>query len=391
MGLTIVVFSTAQRTSQGILLECRPLDGMTAHSDSLFDIDMLCSCHVLSRATQRAQRAFSFANAQLKRQERLSLQVSRVWGREDLRKLRPAEEQGAVAKEVRSLTKEIGRLVKARKFEDAWEMFETMEKQGPIEYCVGLNICAKAGWVEEAKALWADMNHDWKSVVAYTTMIKMYADTKRVHEAEHLFEEMHRNTVSPNLITYNTMIGAYGTVSMAQKAMSTFDNIPEAVFEEATDSSRESSYAATMWAYAREGDYAATRELFMAMTARGLKPNRNHFNALIISCARHGLAETARAVFEMLPHYNVQPECDTWTGLLTCHRRDPSQCKRIFEEMVSSGVKPSGLTYQELLRSHVLAGDGASARELLDDMGKFGLWEHHHITQRLREQAMDLP
>eukprot|EP00439_Symbiodinium_sp_Y106_P029180 s397_g3.t1 len=332
-----------------------------------------------------AQRGVSFEAAQLKRQERESLKVSRDFARaHDLRTLRPASESTASA-EVRKATSQIDRLVKARRFQEAWQLFGTLDKEGEVQYCVGLNLCAKAGWTEEAQALWADMKHDWKSVVAYTTMIKMYADTKRVHQAEQLFEEMQRNGVSPNLITYNTMISAYGAVSMAEKARETFDSIPEAVVAEANMSSRESSYAGVMWAYARLGDYASVREFFMDMTSKGVQPNRNHFNALIISCAKDGLAETARSVFEMLPHYNIQAECDTWTGLLSCHRRDPSQCRKILEEMISSGVQPSGLTYQELLRAYVYAGDGPSAREMLEDMEKFGAWQGTHVTMRSRD------
>ena len=90
-----------------------------------------------------------------------------------------------------------------------------------------------------------------------------------------------------------------------------------------------------------QGDYASTRELFMDMTSKGIAPSRSHFNALIVSCAKDGLAETARAVFEMLPHYDILPEVDTWTALMSCHRKDLEQCKRILDEMLQAGVSPS--------------------------------------------------
>ena len=79
----------------------------------------------------------------------------------------------------------------------------------------------------------------------------------------------------------------------------------------------------------------------MDMTSKGIPPSRSHFNALIISCAKDGLAETARAVFEMLPHYDILPELDTWTSLMSCHRKDLEQCKRILDEMLQAGVSPS--------------------------------------------------
>ena len=74
---------------------------------------------------------------------------------------------------------------------------------------------------------------------------------KRVHDAEKLFEEMKFKAVTPNIITYNTMIQAYGMTSVADKARSTFESIPEAVLEEAGSCNKEASYATLMFAYAR--------------------------------------------------------------------------------------------------------------------------------------------
>ena len=81
--------------------------------------------------------------------------------------------------------------------------------------------------------------------------MKVYGNLKRVHDAEKLYEEMNSKAVTPNIVTYNTLIQAYGMTSVADKARSTFESIPEAVFEEAGSPNREASYATVMFAYAR--------------------------------------------------------------------------------------------------------------------------------------------
>lgn len=345
-----------------------------------------------SLLTLHAKRSVSFAMAQLKRQERQNLNVSRDFvNRDDMRRSRPQLSDADISPEAKAAAKKIGRLVKAGQFGDAWPLFQSMDPKGVIEYNVGLNLCARAGWLEQAEALWAEMSDDFKNVVSYTTMMKVYGNLKRVHDAEKLYEEMNSKAVTPNIITYNTLIQAYGMTSVADKARSTFESIPEAVFEEAGSPNREASYATVMFAYARQGDYASTRELFMDMTSKGIPPSRSHFNALIVSCAKDGLAETARAVFEMLPHYDILPEVDTWTALMSCHRNDLEQCKRILDEMLQAGVSPSGMTYQELLDAHVRAGDGPGAREMLKDMSKFGPWADARVTLRLISEASRLP
>ena len=354
---------------------------------------MLLPRHVLATLATLRARKVTVQAFQLKRQERNSLNLNFA-NVEDMRALRAgALETGVVevSEEVKSTTRRIGRLIKDGNFSEAWQLFETLDQRGTIEYCVGLHLCAQAGWIEEAQALWADMSQDVKSVVAYTTMIKMYANIKHVSKAERIFEEMKRNAVQPNLITYNTLINAYSMASMPEQAKSLFDSIPVEVFAAAGDSSRQTSFAGVMFAHARQGDYATTREIFMDMMSKGVKPNRNHFNAMITSCAKRGLAETARAIFDMLPQYGIQPACDTWTGLMSCHRHDLNHCKKIFDDMLSSGVQPSGLTYQVLLNAHVQNADGPGARKLLEDMEKFGLWQGSRAVEQLREEAMQLP
>ena len=359
-------------------------------SHSVLKMLRLRPCYILN--CLRSQRAITAKAAQLKRQERGALKMTNDFDNsQDMRNSRPPLQGGPASDEVKRATKQIGYLTKSGQFGDAWQLFETLQERGTVEYCVGLHLCAQAGWLDEARALWADMGQDLKNVVAYTAMLKVFANAKRVRDAEQLFDEMQTHAVAPNIITYNTLVSAYGMRSMAEQAKSTFDSIPADVWAEAGDSSRQASYAGVMFAHARVGDYAATRELFMDMTSKQVAPNKTHFNALLTSCTQQGLTETARAIFDMLPHYNIKPECDMWTALISCHRQDLGQCKQILSNMQSAGVQPSGLTYQVLLNAHVHAGDGPGARELVEDMEKFGAWKESYVTQQLAAEAAQLP
>jgi len=292
---------------------------------------------------------------------------------------------------LRVKAREISRFTKTGDYEAGMKLFKTIEDPNMVLYCAALNLCAKASWLDEARELWATMPSSAKDVVAYSTMINVCARCKAMREAERLFEEMRANGVSPNIVTYNSMVNAYGMTGQPDKAKAIFDGIPSDMLSSASGSNQQVTFLSLMSAYARVGDYAAAREVFTQMTSSGVPPNRNHFNALLTACARDGLAETAQDIFDLMPKYGVPPATDSWTALLSCHRHNLQRCQQIVSQMHASDVTFTGLTYQELLRAHVLAKDGNGARELAKDLGKFGHWKDMTITRSLLKQAAALP
>ena len=75
-----------------------------------------------------------------------------------------------------------------------------------------------------------------------------------------------------------------------------------------------------MTAFARVADYAKCRELFIAMITASIEPDNGHFNALMSACASAADAETAQAVFDQMPLYNLTPQSADWTILISCYR-----------------------------------------------------------------------
>lgn len=262
-------------------------------------------------------------------------------------------------------TKSIHQLIRERRYKEAMEVFHLAEKRDAILFDSALNACAKGLLYDKAEKVWNDMPQEWRSVVSYTTMIDLCKRLKKIQHAERLFNEMRAAGVEPNAITFNSMISAYSAAGQPQKALGTFEALRSSLLPGASVLTKQMSYLAVMSAVARAGDYAKTRELFVAMAADGTPPNAMHVNALLTSCAKAPDATTAQAIFEMLPSWSLEPRLEEYAILLSCHRYDLPRCQQIISDMRQAGVEPTWICFKQLLQAHVLAKDGEGARTLL--------------------------
>ncbi|CAE8615231.1 unnamed protein product [Polarella glacialis] len=336
-------------------------------------------------------RRVTVLSAQLKREEATKLGINREYLLEKPEKRMTREAPVELQDDLRSLTSQISRYAKSGEYEKGMEVFEAIENPGTITYCAALDLCAKAAWFDRAQVLWAKMAASTKNVVAYSTMIHICARCTSPLEAERLFEEMKANGIPPNIITFNSMINVFAMSKQPEKAMQSFQSIPADMFSMASLGNQQTSFLTLMTSYARAGDYATTRELFVQMTTQGIKANNAHFNALLAACAKDGLAEIAQATFDLMKDYSLTPNTDNWTILMTCHRNNLQRCKEILQEMQLVDCQVSGMTYQELLKAHVLARDGKGAKELVEDLEKFGKWQNHSVMQRLLKKVQTMP
>lgn len=278
--------------------------------------------------------------------------------------------------------------VKNAKYLEGWDVFMSIPSPNAFECTAVLNLCARASWPDRAIDLWAKMPVTSKDVVAYSAMIDLYARCRRPNAAESLFLEMESaEEVTPNLITYTSMISALGNAGRPDKAMVYFQRIPPDLLSQASGSAKQRVYNILMSGFARSGNYAKTREIFIDMTSNGVETNITHFNTILTSCAKDANSDLAQGVFDLISKYNLSPSLQTWTILLSCNRYNLARCLDIISHIRNAGLAPSGLTLLELLSAHVLAQDWSGAKQLIGDLDKFGGWRDSTKLRRLTAEV----
>ncbi|CAK0877264.1 unnamed protein product [Prorocentrum cordatum] len=291
------------------------------------------------------------------------------------------------SRQMNEATTAIKQHVERQAFDDAWALYTQEECPDTVLQNLGLHLCAKARWFKRAAHIWETMAE--KTVVSYSAMIDVCGRCKQLEFAEQVFEQLKAFHSSMDMISYNSMVNAYAMCEQPHKALQLFRAIPDDVIEQAGLGAKHSGFVSVMMALARSGDYAQTREIFVQMTGSGIAPQHAHFTALLTACMSKCYTKEAQGCFDLMASYNLQPNLAHWTSLLRCHRYDLARCLEIIEEMANAGIKPSPLTYQGLLKAHVLANDGPGARALLASQ-KGNIYDGP-VTQRLIAQAYALP
>jgi len=224
--------------------------------------------------------------------------------------------------------------------------------------------------------------------MSYSTMIDMAARCRKPHEAEHLFKEMREARLEPNIITYTSLIKAFGASGQADKALAAFEEMRPTLVDASTQG-RQIAYQVIMAACAREGDYATTRRFFVEMGEEGVPVDRGHYHSLLAACARSCDAEIAEQVFAFMLEAGLTPDVQSYTALTSCVRNDLQRCKALREEMRQAGLEPNDSFFQEQLEAHVLAGDAAGARTIVvESRGGLERLKSRKVAGLLRQLQM---
>ena len=128
-----------------------------------------------------------------------------------------------------------------------------------------------------------------------------------VNEAQNLFSEMIRKRISPDVVTYNSLIYDLCNFSRWKEAAS----------------------------------------IFTDMLNHGISPNVITFNTLVSGLSKEGRTTEAHNVFEIMLTKGEKPNVVTYNSLMhgLCNSGQWKEAKRIFYEIVRRGISPNAVTF----------------------------------------------
>jgi pentatricopeptide repeat protein len=121
-------------------------------------------------------------------------------------------------------------------------------------------------------------------------------------------------------------------------------------------------------------DLQGAEEAFRTMLKRGMHANVYHYGALMQAHASLGRLATAEGIFRSAIEAGVKPNATMFTILMSGRRgrvQDARRAMRLFESMLSHGVKPDKGSIQAVAQAFYAAGSHGVARQVLMDM-----WTH---------------
>jgi len=226
-----------------------------------------------------------------------------------------------------------------RRFAEAWEVYEEMLAAGlqgqfsSVTYNTLVDVCARNGEIARAGALLEDMVKQGiePNLVTYSTILKGYCQENRLDKAFALMETMKKSaSLKPDEMVYNTLLDGCARQKLYTRGM--------AVFKEMQDVGiHPSNFTLSVLVKLISRDKRLT-EAFevcdLMSSTYGFKLNVHVYNNLIQACFSHQQKDTARAL-----------------GVL--------------QRMLGEGVRPDARTYALMLRGCLATSQPQEAAKLL--------------------------
>jgi len=209
---------------------------------------------------------------------------------------------GKIARDVVSYNTVIGALAKEGRFDEAFEIFESMKTKNvtpdKITYTSLIKACVQDGDIQE---LLLDMkeNKVKADVVTYNTMVKLLCDRNRWYDAKNLITDMEASGIMPNSMTYGLLMDG---LLKADKPAACLN-----LFESATSDSRTAALTENVYLYTTAiaatsalANHEKALDLISRMKVAGVKPNLETLTAVMGACLSSGKAKMAADVFRKI-------------------------------------------------------------------------------------------
>ncbi|KAF5744056.1 hypothetical protein HS088_TW08G00648 [Tripterygium wilfordii] len=231
--------------------------------------------------------------------------------------------------------------VEGNKFKEAEEVFETLlnAEKSPLKpdqkmFHMMIYMYKKSGNYDKARKLFTLMAERGvpQSTVTYNSLMSFETNYKEVSK---IYDQMQRAGLRPDVVSYASLINAYGKARREDEAL--------AVFEEMLDAK--------------------------------VRPTHKAYNILLDAFAISGMVEQARAVFKSMRRDRCNPDICSYTTMLSAYvnASDMEGAEKFFQRLKQDGFKPNIVTYGTLIKGYAKLNDSEKMMEKFEEMRMIGI------------------
>lgn len=226
-----------------------------------------------------------------------------------------------------------------------------------------------------------------REVVLYNVTLKVFRKSKDLDGAEKLFDEMVKRGVTPDNVTFSTIIGCSRLKSLPGKAVEWFEKM--ALFGVQPD---DVTYSVMIDCYGRVGNVEMALRLYDRSRTDKWRLDTVTFTTVIKIYGTIGNFDGCLTVFEEMKALGVKPNLVCYNTLLDAMGRAkrPWQVKSIYQQILSSGLTPGWATYAALIRAYSKARYGDDAMNVYKEMRAKGINLNNVLYNTLLAMCADV-
>jgi len=229
---------------------------------------------------------------------------------------------------------------RALPIDETSKIFDDMQKSGflpnTITYKVMIDIYGKSGLLTKAyEVLRLARKQGLSDIISYNTLISAYGKWKDYARMEETFHEIQRGGFVVSLEAFNSMLDAYGKSGQLKEFGNVLERMSRAgcYFDLYT-------YNIMINVYGKNGLIEEVTDLIIRLKKEGLEPNIWTYNTLIGAYGIAGMPDEAVRVFKEMQNAEIQPDRITYVNLIAAFEKSDN----FFEaERWSLWMKQAGL------------------------------------------------
>jgi len=272
-----------------------------------------------------------------------------------------------------SMIKAYGQAGDVVRVQELWqEMFKNGVKPTSITFGCMAEALVSNGRDEEAwdlvrKHLDSDEQRGCINTVIYSTVLKGFAVSRRIHKVFEAYADMRSKNIPCNTITYNTMLDACAKCSAMDRASGLLEDMQQARVEPDII-----TYSTLIKGYCLEGDVDRAFSMLHEMKSdEKFAPDEIMYNSILDGCAKQHRVDEALSVLAEMKAAGIGPSNYTLSILvkLLGHARRLNQAFHMVEELSSqNGFQLNVQVYTCLVQASVMNRRLERAMQLHDTM-----------------------
>lgn len=202
------------------------------------------------------------------------------------------------------------------------------------------------------------------SIVTFNTLVDACARCGEMSYVPELLNEMVRQKIEPNLITYSAILKGYCQESRLEKAFELLESMKRTT----SFVPDEIMFNSLLDGCARKGLYDKGLQVLADMEQAGLKPS-NYTLSLLVKLAGRGrqLESAFRFVEDMPRKFHFQPNVHVYANLIQACLQHKALCRAlgVLDKMAKERLRPDARIYGLVIRACVSAGQLQDAEGLV--------------------------
>ncbi|CAE8692996.1 unnamed protein product, partial [Polarella glacialis] len=204
------------------------------------------------------------------------------------------------------------------------------------------------------------------SIVTFNSLIDACARSGDMHRVQPLLEDMSRQGITPNVITYSTVLKGYCSANRLDEAFQLFEEMKT----NTTLSPDEVTYNTLLDGCARHGLFDRGMAVLDEMRRVKVPPSNFTLSVLVKLATRAKLTHKAfELVEEISKEFRLRPNVHVYNNLIqACTVASGDQKQRglqVLQTMLEDKVSPDHRSYALLLRAAVASGNAQDAAQLV--------------------------